>query len=117
MSNTATARRLRLEQTPAERRFWTIVGSFRENGWHFRRQAPIGPYIVDFVCKRADVVFEIDGDGHYSDAGIAADAIRTAYLAGRGYRMCRFSNLDVMSNPEGIWFEVNRVLEMKDTPT
>jgi very-short-patch-repair endonuclease len=48
---TTIARKLRLEQTAAERRFWLVIQSFRADGWHFRRQSPIGPYVVDFVCK------------------------------------------------------------------
>ena len=117
MPNASVARRLRLQQTPAERKFWGILESHRTEGWLFRRQAPIGQYIVDFACKQVRLVFEIDGDSHYTDMGVAADATRTAYLASRGYRVVRFTNLDVMSNPEGVWFEVNAVLQArKNTP-
>ncbi|WP_332701009.1 endonuclease domain-containing protein [Devosia sp.] len=111
MPSTSLARKLRLEQTPAERRFWTIIESYRTDGWHFRRQAPIGPYIVDFACKQARLVFAIDGDSHYSDAGIAVDTGRAAYLKGRGYQVIRFTNLDVMTNPEGVWYEVGVALK------
>ena len=65
MNKVALAQKLRLEQTPSERRFWAMLYTFRQSGWHFRRQAPIGPYIVDFVCKRARLVFEIDGESHF----------------------------------------------------
>ena len=88
--------------------------TLRQSGWHFRRQAPIGPYIVDFVCKRAKLVFEIDGDSHYSDEGIVRDAVRTEYLAMRGYRVVRFTNLDLI-NPDGVFEMVSRLLE--DTPS
>ena len=115
MPNTTVARKLRRDQTPAERRFWEIIKSYRTDGWHIRRQSPIGPYIVDFACKQANVIFEIDGDSHYFDGGMAADQVRTAYLANRGYRVVRFTNLDVMSNPEGVWYEVDRTL--KSTPS
>jgi very-short-patch-repair endonuclease len=47
------ARKLRREQTPAERRFWRLLQPWRERGWHWRRQAPIGPYVADFVYKQA----------------------------------------------------------------
>ena len=96
------ARKLRREQTLPERRFWAMILSWREAGQHWRRQAPIGPYVVDFVCKSRKLIVEIDGDTHYSDAGIAHDAQRTAYLAGRGYRVLRFWNHEVLGNREGV---------------
>src|SRR5690606_38711800 len=103
------ARRLRREQTPAERRFWALIHPWRDTagplGWHWRRQAPVGPYVVDFICKRIGLVVEIDGDSHYDAAGIAHDARRTAFLAGLGYRVLRFTNDDVMDNADGV-FEV-----------
>ncbi|KKB86612.1 hypothetical protein VW29_01545 [Devosia limi DSM 17137] len=104
------ARKLRREQTPAERRFWVVLQPWRETGWHFRRQAPIGPFVVDFVCKREKLVFEIDGDSHYSAAGVARDAQRTGFLAGQGYRVVRFSNADVLGNPEGVFAVVVGIL-------
>ena len=113
MSN-ALARRLRQQSTPAEISFWIAIHTLRQGGWHFRRQAPIGPYIVDFVCKRAKLVFEIDGDSHYTDEGIARDAIRTDYLESRGYRVVRFTNLDLI-NPDGVFEMVSGLLE--DTPS
>ncbi|KKC38722.1 hypothetical protein WH87_07290 [Devosia epidermidihirudinis] len=108
---TELARKLRREPTPAELRFWEILYTFRQSGWHFRRQVPVGPYIVDFACKRAKLAFEIDGDSHYSDAGLAADAVRTAYIEERGYRVVRFTNLDVLGNPEGVYLLVADALK------
>lgn len=99
------ARKLRREQTPAERRFWALLHPWREAGWHFRRQAPIGPFVVDFVCKRAKLVIEIDGDSHYSDEGIERDIARTEYLRRLGYSVLRFTNDDVLGIDEGV-FEV-----------
>jgi very-short-patch-repair endonuclease len=96
------ARGLRRNQTAAERRFWALLEPWRVAGWHFRRQAPIGPFVVDFICKRAKLIIEIDGDSHYSDAGIAGDERRTAFLAGLGYRVVRFSNDDVLENADGV---------------
>lgn len=97
------ARKLRREQTLPERRFWALTLAWRDAGLHWRRQAPIGPYVVDFVCKRAKLVVEIDGDTHFSDTAEAHDAQRTAYLAGRGYRVLRFTNDDVMQRGEGVF--------------
>lgn len=97
------ARRLRRDQTPAERRFWTLIQPWRVGGQHWRRQAPIGPYVADFVCKRAKLIVEIDGETHFSEAGAVHDARRTAYLEGRGYRVLRFSNAEITGNPEGVF--------------
>ena len=81
----AFARALRREQTPAERAFWALLHPWRERGMHWRRQAPIGPYVVDFCCKSRKLLVEIDGDSHFSDAGISHDAVRTAYLRQRAF--------------------------------
>jgi very-short-patch-repair endonuclease len=118
MANTKIAQKLRRDQTQAERKFWTVLESYRTSGWHLRRQSPIGPYVVDFVCKQAGVIFEIDGDSHHTDPGISADLVRTAYLESRGCYLVRFTNLDVMSNPEGVWQAVGSALaKSKNTPT
>ncbi|ODT76826.1 MAG: hypothetical protein ABS76_30105 [Pelagibacterium sp. SCN 64-44] len=97
------ARKLRREQTPAERRFWIILHPWREAGLHWRRQTPIGPYVVDFACKREKLIVEIDGDTHYSEAGRAHDRGRSAFLEQRGYRIVRFSNAEVTGNGDGVF--------------
>lgn len=104
------ARRLRHEQTPPERRFWALIRPWRDTGWHWRRQAPMGPYVVDFVCKRIRLVVEIDGNTHSADAGIAHDARRTDYLAGQGYTVLRFTNGEVMNNAEGVYEVLRQTL-------
>ena len=98
----SVARRLRRDQTEAERRFWALLYPWRFSGWHFRRQAPVGVYFVDFICKREKLIFEIDGGAHYSDEGVARDARRTAVLEAAGYRVVRFSNDDVLRNANGM---------------
>ncbi|KKC35695.1 hypothetical protein WH87_16640 [Devosia epidermidihirudinis] len=112
------ARRLRREQTVAERRFWALIQPWRERGWHWRRQAPIGPFVVDFVCKRSKLVVEVDGDSHFDAAGLAHDARRTAFLTELGYRVVRCSNADVLGNAEGVFAVVLGILgEPGGTPT
>ncbi|WP_240232321.1 endonuclease domain-containing protein [Devosia lacusdianchii] len=110
------SRQLRRDQTPAERRFWQIVYTFRKTGFHFRRQAQIGPYYVDFVCHHAALVVEIDGDTHGTDEAMAYDARRTTYLAGRGYSVLRFTNNDVLGNAEGVFAVLSAALRDR-TPT
>jgi very-short-patch-repair endonuclease len=73
------------------------------NGVGFRRQTPIGPYIVDFVSHAAKVVIELDGGQHFDDAHELRDTRRDNFLRSRGFRVLRFSNHDVMTNKEGVW--------------
>ena len=117
MLKTPLARRLRRDHTPAERKFWELLHPYRQSGWHIRRQSPIGDYIVDFVCKRAGLVFEIDGDSHYAPGAEAREVDRTAYLSSRGYRVVRFTNLDVLGNPQGVYVELMALLGDPSTPS
>ncbi|OJW63269.1 MAG: hypothetical protein BGO65_07400 [Afipia sp. 64-13] len=68
----------------------------------FRRQIPVGPFIVDFVCHAARLVIEIDGGQHYETPGLVADAARDAYLKAKGFDVLRFSNIDVLTNLPGV---------------
>ena len=90
---------MRKQMTPSEARIWTLVRG-RRLGAKFRRQHPIGSYVVDFVCLASRLVIEADGDQHeYSEY----DASRDARLRRRGYRVLRFWNKDVAFDPE--WVE------------
>jgi len=88
------AKALRRSMTDAERLIWMHLraGCFGE--WKFRRQVPLGPYIVDFVCFKARLIVELDG-GQHAEQG-AYDAARTAWLQARGFRVIRFWNHDVL---------------------
>ena len=74
----------------------------KQLGMHFRRQAPIGHYIVDFLSVDSALVVELDGSQHYTDEGMAADKQRDAYLSSQGLTVLRFSNLEVMNNIDGV---------------
>jgi very-short-patch-repair endonuclease len=97
------ARALRADSTKAERIVWRAVCAHQLHGVHFRRQTPIGPYIVDFVSHSAKLVIELDGGQHFDDAYEARDARRDNFLRSKGFRVLRFSNHDVMTNLEGVW--------------
>src|SRR5262249_35580093 len=71
-------------------------------GSHFRRQVPIGPYVVDFACMAARLIVEVDGSQHGSDQGHARDEERTRWLEKEGYRVVRFWNNDITQNVEGV---------------
>jgi very-short-patch-repair endonuclease len=111
------ARRLRRELTPAERIIWYALRAHRLQGVGFRRQTPMGPYIVDSVSHAAKLVIEIDGGQHVEDVHEARDARRDAFLRGKGYRVARFSNHDVLSNREGVFITITAMLDDVSTPS
>jgi very-short-patch-repair endonuclease len=96
------ARRLRRDLTDAERIVWNAIRAHRMHGASFRRQTPIGPFIVDYVSHAAGLIIEIDGGQHYEPESIKRDAQRDAYLASEGYLVLRFSNHDVITNRQGV---------------
>jgi very-short-patch-repair endonuclease len=98
----ANARALRRNSTDAERILWSELRAGRLNGASFRRQVPIERYIADFICHAAKLVIELDGGQHFSDEGERADARRSAAIEAKGFKVLRFSNLDVMTNRGGV---------------
>jgi very-short-patch-repair endonuclease len=107
------AKALRANSSPVERRMWRLLHGFRTGGYHFRKQAPIGPYTVDMACHHAKLVIEIDGDTHGSDAARRNDARRDAFLCGEGYTVLRISNSEVMTNSDGVYQLVAQALDGK----
>src|SRR5258708_10051385 len=96
------ARSLRRDSTDAERLIWNELRAQRMNGASFRRQTPIGPYVVDFVCHAANLVVELDGGQHFEPEHMKRDARRDAFLVSKGLRVLRFNNHDVMANRQGV---------------
>ena len=97
--NTARAQMLRKRMTDAERRLWSKLRMRQVEGFRFRRQAPVGPYVVDFICLELKPIVEVDGGQH---AVPQADTKRTAWLESEGYRVIRFWNNDVLKNTEAV---------------
>ena len=93
------ARQLRRRSTDAERRMWSTLRDRRLMEYKFRRQHPIGRYIVDFACTEHQLVIEIDG-GQHGDSPI--DPRRTVWLESQGWKVIRFWNNDVLGNPNGV---------------
>ncbi len=94
------ARELRRKQTPAEKEMWGHLRNRQLFGFRFRRQHPIGSFIVDFYCAACRLVVEIDGDSHAEQ--VEYDSERTAWLSEQGYRVIRFTNRDVIHRLEGV---------------
>lgn len=90
------ARSLRQPQTPAEQTLWAFLRNAQLEGYKFRRQRPIGSYIVDFYCARRKLIVEVDGDSHAQQ--VDYDNERSAWLESRGYRVIRFQNSDIRMN-------------------
>ena len=96
------ARELRWNMTEAERKLWWILRRKQLAGFRFRRQAPIGPYVADFLCAKARLVVELDGVPHTKDGQIAHDERRTRWLVGHGLRVVRFTNREVFEDAERV---------------
>jgi len=103
-----TARRLRRNQTDAERTLWFRLRDRRLAGWKFRRQFPIDRFVVDFFCADAHLIIELDGGQHAVREH--ADQQRTEALEAMGYLVLRFWNNDVIQNIDGVLEEINAAL-------
>ncbi|MBA1155563.1 DUF559 domain-containing protein [Vibrio parahaemolyticus] len=96
------AKQLRSNATEPEQRLWRALKAIPVHGSHFRRQVPIGPYVVDFACLKARLVLELDGGHHSQDDVAAKDAARTQWLEKEGYRVVRFWNVELFENLNGV---------------
>ena len=96
------ARALRKRLTPQEVKLWTKLRELKALGFKFRRQAPIGRYIVDFVSFRSRLVIEADGGQHGLPRTALTDQVRDAFLLAQGFRVLRFWNSDVDENLTGV---------------
>ena len=94
------ARALRKRLTDAERLLWGHLRDRRLGGWKFKRQYPVGPFIVDFICVEKNLVIEVDGGQHAENE--EQDLERSAYLNKMGYRVCRFWNNQVLQETESV---------------
>jgi very-short-patch-repair endonuclease len=95
------ARKLRRSMTAPEVRLWAILRS-RPSSMRFRRQHPIGPFILDFYCARARLAIEIDGMAHDMGERPARDEARDRWLAGHGIATLRIAAAAVMDDPEAV---------------
>ncbi|MGY4475855.1 endonuclease domain-containing protein [Bradyrhizobium sp. USDA 3364] len=100
----AAAKKLRANTTPHERILWRALREMPTDGSHFRRQAPIGPYIVDFFCPAKRLIIELDGGHHNDDEMAKRDRKRQQWLEREGYRVIRFWNSEIT-------VDLNAVLE------
>ena len=104
---TATqARTLRRRATLTERTLWMLLRDRRLSGLKFRRQLPVGPYVLDFVCLSRRLVIEADGPFHDT----AHDALRDQWLATQDFRVLRFTNGEIQSDAHGVLEKIRSAL-------
>jgi len=111
---TEHARQLRKNLTDAEQRLWRCLRYRQLNGRKFRRQQPIGPYIVDFVCFENRVVVELDGGQHAGRS--IADEKRTRWLEAQGFHVVRFWNHEALTGVEVVLTVINQALGFAESP-
>ena len=108
---TPLAQNLRKNQTKEENLLWYRFLS--KYPLRFRRQYPIGEYIVDFYCHRAKLAVELDGSQHYEKEQNEYDAKRTEYLAGQGVCVLRYSNLDVLRQFDRVCSHIDMIAKKR----
>jgi very-short-patch-repair endonuclease len=96
------ARELRTHATDAEALLWRHLRARQLADLKFRRQHPLGGYVLDFACLEARLVVEVDGGQHAESSAAARDARRTQLIAAQGLRVLRFWNHEVLSNIDGV---------------
>ena len=96
------AKTFRRQMTPPEARLWNCVRAGRLRGLKFRRQHPVGAYILDFYCAEAKLAIEIDGATHEQADQIAHDRRRTGWLGTQGIRVIRIRASDVRDELDGV---------------
>jgi adenine-specific DNA-methyltransferase len=111
---TNLSRRLRSATTDGEAQLWFHLRNRQLEGFKFRRQHAIGPYVADFFCYDTRLVIEVDGSQHMENE--AYDAERSRYLEGLGLRIVRFTNAEVMGRTSLILEEILRHLRNAPSP-
>jgi very-short-patch-repair endonuclease len=113
--DTKIARKLRKQQTPQEVRVWSRLRDRQFLGYKFRRQVPLGRYVVDFYCPEKKLVLEIDGGHHMQQQ--TQDQQREDLLKSQGYQILRFWNSDIEQNLEGVFEKIMQVLQSPSPPS
>ena len=109
----AQAKQLRSRMTDAERRLWYRLRAHRFNRLKFKRQAPIGPYVVDFICFEYKLIVEVDGGQHSEND---TDRRRDEWLRGEGYTVLRFWNNDVLQDTSAVLASIASAVTDASTP-
>jgi very-short-patch-repair endonuclease len=106
-------RSLRKNQTDTEKKLWSILRNRKLFGVKFRRQFSLGRYILDFYSPEYKLGIEVDGSQHYEEEGRRRDEQRTNDIANLGVYILRFSDRDILNNPEGVFEAIKEYIENK----
>lgn len=115
--NIRFAKELRERQTHAERILWRKLRARRFHGYKFRRQVPIGPFIVDFFCAEYSLIIEIDGSSHYQIGAREYDQRRQRYLEKEGFKVLRFGHRQTIESLEFVLIKIGEILESLSYPS
>jgi very-short-patch-repair endonuclease len=113
---TQRAKALRHEMTDVERKLWRALRREQIAGLSFRRQHPVGSYVLDFYCPQIRLAIELDGGQHGYARNAMLDRRRTDWLREKGIEVIRFWNNDINGNFTGVLSEIMRIVELKLTP-
>ncbi|WP_165405454.1 endonuclease domain-containing protein [Bradyrhizobium genosp. SA-3] len=111
------AKQLRRSMTRAETLLWRHLKAHRLARLGFRRQAPMGDYIADFVAHSCKIIVEVDGESHDFEERLRKDQARDQWFASRGYQVLRFTNDDVLNNLEGVALAILQAAEPGAPPS
>ena len=108
-----TARQLRKTSTRPEARLWEQLRNRQLENNKFRRQVPVGPYVVDFLCLEKKLIIEIDGWTHSTESEIKNDERRTAFLNAEGFKVIRFQNAEISQGMDQVLTLITEALKLK----
>ncbi|MEM7728888.1 MAG: DUF559 domain-containing protein [Pseudomonadota bacterium] len=111
MDRKARARTLRKNLTEEEAILWSRLKAYRTNGVAFRRQVPVGIYVADFLCRKADLIVEIDGNHHGEDDQMQYDETRDRWLEAQGYKVLRYWNSMIRNELDSVLDDIDAHLK------
>lgn len=103
--------KLRHNSPKPERELWELLKGKKLNGYKFRRQYGVGPFVIDFYCPKLKLAIEIDGDSHFEDGVEEYDKRRQKYIEKYGIHFLRFSNEDVFEDPHNIFCKIKKEID------
>ena len=109
--STARAKSLRSEMPEAEHRLWYFIRKKQLDGFQFRKQHPVGPYITDFACVKKNLIIEVDGATHSTDEEREYDTRRTRYLESKGWKVIRYPNEDIYKHIDDVLDDITAHLK------
>jgi len=116
-NNIDKCRHLRKNSTDAEQTLWRILRNRQLNGFKFRRQFSIENYILDFYYPKLKLAIEADGSQHYENTNREKDDLRSNKLNKQGVTILRFSNIDILTNIEGVYLNIQQTVEKLNIPS